>query len=33
VLQTRPFESFVGLVILGVGLTLYAVVQRLTPKQ
>lgn len=33
VLQTRPFESFVGFVILGVGLTLYAVVQRLTPKQ
>ena len=33
VLQTRPFESFVGLVILGVGLTLYAVVQRQTPKQ
>ena len=33
VLQTRPFESFVGFVILGVGVTLYAVVQRLTPKQ
>ena len=32
VLRTRTFESFVGLVILGVGLTLYAAVQRLTPK-
>ena len=32
VLRTRTFESFVGLVILGVGLTLYATVQRLTPK-
>ena len=32
VLRTRTFESFVGLVILGVGLALYAAVQRLTPK-
>jgi len=32
VLRTRTFESFVGLVILGVGLTLYAAVQRLTLK-
>ena len=32
VLRTRTFESFVGLVILGVGLTLYAAVQRLTHK-
>ena len=32
VLRTRTFESFVGLVILGVGLALYAAVQRITPK-